>query len=450
MQGRFAKRLLARSPNQVAASASALFELESEFRKLCAPDKFPDEGFADRSTVPGKTRLNDIPKIRDCDFSHLTPALIDDAPQINNWLAQFSSSDQSIAKSLLSRLKFVSRDAFSRWILNAVRSANTGGQAALYSIRKLENQIFWDSDGNTHTRPGSSLGSEDLVYSIISNLARTKDSYLDHPSISKLKIKKISEIYLIDDSIGSGDRTIEFINAFLSHPTIMSWWSYGIIRINLFAFARSKGSENKILNNILSKRACRRDKKIKNIEKIKFNSRICYQEDYYEGRWGNEFQKIIELCQKNTKIDQKLRLGYGDVMSNIVFYHSVPNNLPGILWREKKHWKALMPNRVIPDWLQEMLGPNGRASNSVGSNEILDLLRLIKSGITSRNGLARRMGVERKHIEELINATRHDGFLEESDRLSDSGFAALGMDRAHELPRWDRSMYIPTSWCAGR
>ncbi|WP_457810145.1 phosphoribosyltransferase-like protein, partial [Providencia heimbachae] len=183
---------------------------------------------------------SDKPKLK-----QLSIEKIETSYEITQWLTQFSDSEQSFAKLILSKLIFVSRDEYTKWLLKAISSLPNNHKYALFSVRKLpkENHILWDSQGEIVDRPGCSLGSEDLVYSIISNLVRSnKDFLIEHPSLNELKRHKIHNYILIDDAIGSGDRVSEFINAMLSNPTFLSWWSLGIIKFTLLSFARTQGS----------------------------------------------------------------------------------------------------------------------------------------------------------------------------------------------------------------
>ena len=248
----------------------------------------------------------------------LSPAQIDDSPQIKDWLSQFDENQRTLAKVLLSRLQFISRDTFAEWLNNTFTFLLTDQIFALYSVRKLaKNQdCYWDDNGNPVVRPGASLGSEDLVYSLISNLVRTKKpSLLDHPPLNDLREKKVRNYVLIDDSIGSGKRVADFINAMLKHPTFLSWWNFGWIKIHVLSFARTRESEAYIISHIRGKDHSKQ--KIKKVEKITFSSEIVYSYQSCkdcEKRWGKETTQLKELCLSQTKIPKNKRLGYGDIL----------------------------------------------------------------------------------------------------------------------------------------
>lgn len=277
--------------------------------------------------VVKQMKTRDKPK-----FKILSVEKIESSHEIAQWLMQFNSSQKAIAKNILSKLTFVSRDEFTIWLQKSISDLPKNKNYALYSVRKLDpdKQVLWDLNGDVVNRPGHSQGSEDLVYSIISNLVRSnKTMFLDHPSLNDLKKSKVNDFLLIDDSIGSGDRVSGFINAMLDNPTFLSWWSLGLVRLTLISFARTLGSENRIINTIRG--SDHGVRKYRKSEKINFISNIVYNENWLETRWGEQYNEIINLCKNQTKIPSWARLGYGNVLSNIIFYHSVPNNLPGIL-----------------------------------------------------------------------------------------------------------------------
>ena len=107
-------------------------------------------------------------------FNALSSAAIEASPEIQHWVAQFPEGIRTIAKTMLSHLKFVSRDVYSGWLRGVVANLPEGRTYALYSVRKLGDGLqLWSDDGEIVERPGTSLGSEDLVYSLVANLVRS-------------------------------------------------------------------------------------------------------------------------------------------------------------------------------------------------------------------------------------------------------------------------------------
>lgn len=387
-------------------------------------------------------------------LKNLSPSKIDASPEIQNWLSQFPEAQRTTAKLLLSHLQFVSRDVYSAWLQRVFAALPGGKTYALYSVRKLEDGApLWNDEGGIVVRPGDSLGSEDLVYSLVANLARANpQTLLDHSSLTELRDKKVHDYLLIDDSIGSGDRVSGFINAMLSHPTFLSWWSFGLVKIHVVSFARPREAEAKIIAKI--KGSDHGKRKFRKSSKIDFTSEIVYDSDWLEGRWGENHQQVIQLCRSQTKIPTKRRLGYGGVMANIVFYHSVPNNIPGVLWFTNEKWQGLMPGRAMPNWLLALIDQTPLAASEGAtskSDEVAQLLALIKRGVRSSRSIAARLGVDHKYAVGLLGGAQEMGLLTPHVRLTTAGLDILkNADSNRVLPVWDRCLYIPSSWCAGR
>ena len=387
-------------------------------------------------------------------LKNLSPSKIDVSPEIQGWLSQFPEVQRTTAKLLLSHLQFVSRDVYSAWLQRVVSALPSGKTYALYSVRKLDDgSPLWNDEGDIVARPGDSLGSEDLVYSLVANLARANPkTLLDHSSLTELRDKKVHDYLLIDDSIGSGDRVSGFINAMLSHPTFLSWWSFGLVRIHVVSFARPREAEAKIVAKI--KGSDHGKRKFRKSSKVDFTSDMVYDTNWLEGRWGENHQQIIQLCRSQTKIPKWARLGYGEVQANTVFYHSVPNNIPGVLWFTNDKWQGLMPGRAMPDWLLALIDQTPLVASAVitsKSDEVAQLLALIKRGVRSSSSIAARLCVDHKYAVGLLGSAKEMGLLTPQLRLTTAGLDRLKhADSTLALPDWDRSLYIPSSWCAGR
>ena len=186
---------------------------------------------------------------------------------------------------------------------------------------------------------------------------------------------------------------------------------------------------------------------------LEFISEIVYDIDWYEARWGEQYAQIINLCQRQTQIHENFRLGYGGIMAHIVFYHSVPNNLPGVLWKKNKKWQGLMPGCAVPDWLLALLDQlsPGKVGNTPIPDILLKLLALVKRGVRSVGSVATRLGIDHQYTNAIINHATELGFLTPQLRFTSAGLDRLVQSKKIEmLPKWDHNMYIPSSWCAGR
>lgn len=378
----------------------------------------------------------------------LSALAIEESQKINRWLDQFTSNDRNTAKTMLRHLKFVSRDTFSSWIQDKLESLPKDRMYALYAVRKInENESLWNDEKQVISRIGETLGSEDLVYSVISNIVRnSKDKFLDHPTLDDLKKNQIHHYVLIDDSIGSGNRITKFIKAMLSHRTFLSWWSMGIIKFHIVSFYRYLDAERRIISEIAGSDHFRR--KYRKSSKFEFISNIVLKKNSYIYRWGENFDKIIELCKKIKKIDRKFRLGYGETMSNIIFYHSVPNNIPGILFSRDKKWKPLFNGRATPVWMCRLLeNPIQNKKNKI-PYAITELLFLIKKGLRDINSISLRLCKDKESIKDIINNAITLNLITHQKILTKSGKDHLiKMHKTKPLAKWKKMLYIPGSWC---
>jgi len=392
------------------------------------------------------------------DFKSLSFDAIETSREIQSWLNQFDSSNMLIARSLLHRLQFVSIDTYSAWLLDRIKSITIERPFAVYSVRKFEKNIlsYWQPNGDVQPRPARTQGSEDLVYSIISRAHKqNKGSILDHPTLNELKMNRVRNIILIDDSIGSGERVSGFIRLMTNHRTFMSWWSYGFITLNVLSLARTRQSEKLILQKLAGSDHGIRKHRIS--DKLQFDSDIVYDARDLHYRWGDSYQAILDLCNNTTEITVDRRRGYGNVMGNIVFYHSVPNNIPGMLYSTRNEWQPLFPGRALPDWCEKLLE---RAHNNLHSDttarlyqcgisdDVFEFLLNIRRGIRTEVSLARRMNCDIGIAVQILDKCKQAGLVSEKLRLTDKGYYEVRRkEKNHQRVReQDRSLYIPTSW----
>lgn len=263
----------------------------------------------------------------------LTLNTIEKSEELQKWLEQFPKEDLPTAQSLLSQLRFISEVEYSKWLLSKLDEYLKYESVAVYSVRKFRNncQCLWQRNGSTQPRPAQTQGSEDLVASIISNANRQcNNCFLDHPSLQELRKKKIKHIILVDDSIGSGKRVADFIQLMTKHKTFLSWWSFNLFSLHVLSYARTRQSEQLILKRTPG--SGHRIRKFPPSSKLCFDGELLYDACNIKRRWGDSSDEIRSLCLSIKKIAADRRQGFGDVMGNIVFYHSVPNTIPGLLY----------------------------------------------------------------------------------------------------------------------
>lgn len=409
-------------------------------------------------------------------FQTLTLNQIDSSPEIAAWLSQFKSAeDRLTAKQMLLRLRFVSSDRLSLWLRQTLDEFSTNEKYAIFAVRKLEGaeaaekedkeatqekgkqrKVYFDEQGLPPQRPSGSQGSEDLINSVISNYLRGtpfSQVFFDHPSIEVMRSKKIRHLILMDDSIGSGSRIAEFINAMLANKTFRSWWSFGWLKITVLSYARNISAENLIYGQVGKKD--RPYRKYRNKDKISFNSAYVYKSEWMQQNWGEKYEDIQQLCESATAVSKMFRLGYKNSFSNIIFLHSVPNNIPGVLYfSNPPRWNSLMPYRSMPQWLITLLARSvSTTADSLPydlSAELKNLLQLIKSGIRAESTLALRLNLDVLYAGKLVEQAISLGLLTQQKRLTDYARETLHcLNNPAPVEKFDYQLYIPSSWRVG-
>ncbi len=381
----------------------------------------------------------------------LTPEMITDSQPIAAWLNQFPVERRLTASGMLQRLRFVSRDMYSEWLKTELTQRSSAA-TAIYAVRQTDHSVgcLWDDAGNVIERPAKSLGSEDLVQSVVAQLAKAAPGrFLDNPSLTDLRRRQPTDVLLLDDSIGSGKRVAGFIQLMMNSPTFLSWWSYGKIRIQVLAFSRMIDADETV------RQAARGSDHPKRTypksTKIAIASYLATNRIDIERRWGRNHYAVMDLCACISDIPRNRHRGYGNTMANVVFYHSVPNNLPGILWFKRGSFEPLFPRRSVPAWLPNLLAQSAPkvSRTGIGVNDIL-LLRAVKRGIRRNSSLARQLGVDTSIISPMISSLRERGLLTAGNRITEAGVSVLRRQSPNIPQRqFDRSLYVPTSWCAG-
>ncbi len=293
---------------------------------------------------------------------------ISSLPAVQGWLQQFLPKDRPLARIALDNLVYVKSDTMQSEIytsLEKIIEASTS--VAIFPVRELlkdikgsviEESYFPLDDRNASPifQPsGTYMGSESYISNIAKNLERKYKnkislSYCNEdglaPSINTLQNNKTDELILIDDLIGSGKRTCDFLNVVYAHPTIKSWISTGHLKIRVIAFMATDTGEKKVSKWVKSHKA---------------ELNVLYKCPTFNTIAQNS--ELLELFETYANKRERYPLGFGKAAVRVVFGHSAPNNLPSIFFRNivkytpknqphypKQHsWEGLFPKRVIQD-----------------------------------------------------------------------------------------------------
>lgn len=364
-----------------------------------------------------------------------------------NWLAQFAADDQEAARKIAASLTLVSHSVFERAIQKSLENvfSERDQPLAFFAIREVdEKESYFDR----HTDPatgkinalvsGSDFGSEARVAAAIRNYCKTDpDRLLNHPSLNELKDKKCRTVVFVDDFIGSGERTAEFIGSFWVDPTFVSWFSLKYLKIVVVAYS---GTE----------------RGLKRVGKHKAKPEITIERSCPTLRdmpWSHELRKsVLDVCERYGRRTSAGYYwdGYGSALAALVFEHSCPDNAPAILWaptEKKKPWKPLFPNRVILAGEKSVFPPEVVRGDTISTLLDAGQTKLAASGQLARRGetgqliliilalVAKRQrrqstlcfatGLNRETCLKMIERLMKWGFLTPLMRLTERGRAEL-------------------------
>ncbi len=177
--------------------------------------------------------------------------------QGKKWLKQFDLIDQDIAILIANNLTLVSHMEFERNLVSKLEkiASTITGTIGFFAIRELnkkkvnkmgvrcpipfyEQVSSYDGKSINAISLSADQGSEARVAHIIRQFCKSNpQKYLNHPTLETLKRNKSDAIIFVDDLIGSGGRSCDFLDAFMLEPTIVSWLSGKQIEFYIVAYS---------------------------------------------------------------------------------------------------------------------------------------------------------------------------------------------------------------------
>ncbi|MEU1982076.1 hypothetical protein [Nocardia sp. NPDC019395] len=276
-------------------------------------------------------------------------------------------------------------------------------------------------------------GSEGLIGNIIRDVVGRKPRYdraASYTSLDWLRRHSVRTLLLVDDYSGTGNQLVNYIDAWAGNPTIRSWHSYGLLRIRILVLAASALA-------------------IKRLQGHRFVDKIvCLEQGvgFDTAPWmDDERAAIVDLCKKYAHAP-KYALGYGNSKGLLVLHHTVPNNLPNILWQLKcpkvSNWAPLFGKRTMVPKLQrelddyrletdpkriaaiiqhERLGDALDAQNDPTVRILLLVLGAIQRGYRDPIKLANLLSISHVAVRVTIEACHELRLLDSENRLTDEG-----------------------------
>jgi hypothetical protein len=319
-------------------------------------------------------------------------------------------------------------------------AATVQAPIALVPIRKVQEDYSYFKIGNRNSVPkillsGSLPGSEGLIANL-AKAARKADTtqrlMTGIASLRNLRDAKCTAIFFLDDCVGSGKRATDFIKAFSRHPTIKSWRSYPQLEFRVLVYSASTVGITKIAARKVSIRYVRTFPM------------------FSEMNWCDREEAAVEaLCKKYSSRQDEFALGFGETKGMLVFAHSVPNNLPAIIWRggtnpmSGKRWTPLFPERSVPTELlpafressfqtrvETRLARLGQSKLSGGrwlkhTDDYVRKVILVLSSVARTTRTADRIsevtGLSTLEARSILDSCRKWGLISANGRLSASG-----------------------------
>lgn len=388
------------------------------------------------------------------------------------WLSQFEEQDAKTAERLLTALTLVSHSAFERSLQSLIltKARTVDGPVALYATRELTDVGDYFLEIGAGRDPlmsldavsrGADLGSEARVAALIRNLAKTAPAkLLNHPSLETLRLERARAIFIIDDIIGSGKRTSEFLGAMWRSPTIKCWYSRKHIAFASLAYTATEQG-------------------LAVVTGTRPKPTVNYVRDcptFADIPWRDEIRtSVTDLCRRYGRHTSRPGMMYGfkKTMAALVFEHGCPNNTPSILWApqtDKNNWKAIFPDRSVLPPAASAFPPDITGQDPVKLFEdILDLeedvpvaligapalgiatvttLALVANGVRSRTALSYATGYSAKDCMALLDRCISKGYLTATLHLTAAGkkeIAASGRSESKEkkLPFRGEDSYYP-------
>lgn len=378
------------------------------------------------------------------------------------WFDQFADTDQPMIRQLTDALTLVSTQEFERTLQRSIEklAKESSGPVALYAAREVPSQSTLDfrngGSGLNSVSMGSDVGSEARVAHIVRQLSRAQsERLLRQPSIESLLKHRVHHIVVIDDLIGSGQRTWDYLGQLWNDSTIKSWWSYQKLRFTVVAYA---GTEEGI--RYVSRHPCKPEVEV---------HRYCPTLDGLPWPRG-QLRLAKQLCWRYS--DQfALRGGYQGFRNTaglLVFEHGCPNNTPNIFWADSKKksiaWQPLFPGRALVTETASVFPAelatrtpvsvllNAGQARVAGAlpiviqrplpQSIVIILALLGRGINRLEAISHATSLGADECKLLLERCIRSGLVSPRRRLTEAGVAELRGIAAAATPRISRKLEL--------
>ncbi|HEY0771540.1 MAG TPA: hypothetical protein VGD31_14540, partial [Sphingobacteriaceae bacterium] len=280
---------------------------------------------------------------------------------------------------------------------------------------------------------------------------------VDTIDLKSMRERHCHTIFFIDDSINSGKRITSFLDEFESHKTIKSWLSYKLIHFHVLTYAAT-------------------DIGITAVKSRSSNPTLTYVKKYPtfdDMLWTRDQRKAIEdICMRYAPKGKQMALGYQETKGMLIFQHSVPNNIPGILWQSSTRWIPLFKGRVVPDQviaafnyssveeeIEIRLQQLGQHQLSKGAwlpladpyvTKIILVLSAVARRSNNKYDISNTTGLSTLEVEKILLNCQKWGLVDQNNRITGAGLNELAharkvKDRTRKELALSEDFYYPQS-----
>jgi hypothetical protein len=362
-----------------------------------------------------------------------------DTQQGQRWVENFRLDERRAATLLIDSLRVISSSRFRIVMSSALRSAidDLHGPLGVYPARELPRKMHLGPLYPLDHPYADTPGSEGIVGNIIRDVVGRRPKLRHaaaYSTLDALKRWKVRTLLLVDDYSGSGDQLVKYVDAWANHPTIKSWHSYGLLRINVLTMAMSMTA-------------------LQRLRQHKFVQEVQYVElggDFGSVAWTVEERKSVENLCLRYAFKREYALGYNNACGLLVLHHTVPNNLPCVLWQAEcpklPGWVPLFAERVMSPQQQDELDDYrletdakriAHVIHQVQLGEALEVqqdptlrifllvLGALQLGYRDPVKLEALLGLTRESTLRTLDACRGLQLIDADNRLTDAGRAEL-------------------------
>lgn len=358
------------------------------------------------------------------------------------WLANFHLDERRAAILLIDSLRVISSTRFRITMSDALGAVVGDFKApvGVYPVRELPKDDagrFLPLDHPFSAIPGSEGLVGNIIRDVVGRWPRF-DQASSYDSLDRLRRHKVRTLLLVDDYSGTGDQIVKYVDAWMRHPTIKSWHSYGLVRVHVLLLAASAQAQQRL-------------------EDHRFIAGVRYLErglGFDTAPWTEQEREEVEaLCQRYAH-KPEVAFGYGGTRGLLALHHTVPNNLPHILWQTKcprvPDWAPLFGNRIMPPKLQaelddyrlethpkriaaiirqERLGEALDAQTNATVRNFLMVLGAVESGHRDPDALGGLLGLSLEAVRRTLEACQALRLLDSAYRLTNEGRTELSRAR---------------------